>query len=323
MQEIALPTKGFDSVKDLYEPFNEKKGSEIGVCSLSGAIPSNIESDEQYAEVAYYCLKMIDFAINRGTYIFKNLEDSAKGRMSAGVGIVGLAHYMAKNNKKYSNQEGLNFIHEVAETHYWHLCNASLKLGKELGNAPWMHKTLWPEGWLPIDTYERKVDELVLGNKRDWESLRKEIIANGGIRNSVLVAHMPAESSSISSETTNSLLPIRDFDLMKTTETLAVNYVVPDSTRWRGKFELAWDIPTEQLTKVYAVVQKWTDQAISADLYQRVQGEDRVSSSDMLKTFFDFAKYGIKTRYYQNSLTGKDLGLNSEDRGCSSGACSL
>ena len=299
----------------------------MATCSLSGIIPSNIDSDEMYSEVAYYALKMIDFAITQGEYIFKNLEDTAKARMSAGIGIIGLAHYMAKNNKKYNNQEGLDFIHELSETHYWHLCNASLRLGKEKGNAPWMHKTLWPEGWLPIDTYEKKVDEIVsTGYKRDWENLRKDIIANGGIRNSVLVAHMPAESSSISSETTNSILPIRDFDLNKTNDTMQINYVVPDSTNLRNKFQIAWDISTDDLIKVYAVFQKFTDQAISADLYRKLQGDEKVGTTEMLKNYLDLVRYGVKTRYYQNSLTAKGIDLNSSsenERGCSSGSCSL
>ena len=160
LQEIALPTAPFESVEDLYKPFNEG-GGEISLCNIAGVVPSNIESDEQYAEVAYYALKMVDAGIHLSEYVFKNLEDSAKARMNAGVGIIGMAHYMAKNNKKYTTQDGLNFIHTLAETHAWHLYNASLRLGKEKGNAPWMHKTFWPEGWLPLDTYEKRVDSLV------------------------------------------------------------------------------------------------------------------------------------------------------------------
>jgi ribonucleoside-diphosphate reductase alpha chain len=193
-QEINIPTAPYKTVEELYHPYQEGNG-EIGLCSLAGVIVSNIESDEQYAEVAYYALKMIDVCIHKSNYVFKNLEDTAKARLSAGVGVLGLAHLMAKNNLKYSTLEGRNFIHTLFETHMWHLINASLKLGKELGNAPWIHKTKWPEGWLPIDTYEKKVDELVtVDYKRDWETLRKAIIENGGIRNSVVAAHMPGES---------------------------------------------------------------------------------------------------------------------------------
>ena len=105
LQEIALPTAPFESVEDLYKDYDEETGSEIALCNIAGVVPSNIESDEQYAEVAYYALKMVDAGIHLSEYVFKNLEDSAKARMNAGVGIVGMAHYMAKNNKKYTTQK--------------------------------------------------------------------------------------------------------------------------------------------------------------------------------------------------------------------------
>lgn len=311
--EIALPTKGYDSVKELYESYQEGNG-EIGLCNIGGIIVSNIENDDQYADVAYYVLKMIDFGIHYSDYVFKNLEDTAKSRLSAGVGILGLAHLMAKKNKKYSSQDGKDFIHEIFETHAWHLINASLRLGKERGNAPWMHKTKWPEGWLPIDTYNKKVDELVSTcNKRDWESLRKQIIENGGIRNSVCVAHMPGESSSLGSGTTNGPYPIRDYDLVKTNETMVLNYVAPDSTVLKDKYEIAWEIPSEDLIDCYAIMQKWTDQAISCDLYRKVQGDEKVGSSEMIKLYLRMAKYGVKTRYYINSKTAKGIDLNATE----------
>lgn len=311
--EIALPTKGYDSVKELYESYQEGNG-EIGLCNIGGIIVSNIENDDQYADVAYYVLKMIDFGIHYSDYVFKNLEDTAKSRLSAGVGILGLAHLMAKKNKKYSSQDGKDFIHEIFETHAWHLINASLRLGKERGNAPWMHKTKWPEGWLPIDTYNKKVDELVsTGNKRDWESLRKQIVENGGIRNSVCVAHMPGESSSLGSGTTNGPYPIRDYDLVKTNETMVLNYVAPDGTVLKDKYEIAWEIPSEDLIDCYAIMQKWTDQAISCDLYRKVQGDEKVGSSEMIKLYLRMAKYGVKTRYYINSKTAKGIDLNATE----------
>ncbi|MBP7709857.1 MAG: ribonucleoside-diphosphate reductase subunit alpha [Rickettsiales bacterium] len=322
-QEICEPTKPYKNVAQLYEAWNEDHG-EIALCNLAGIIVSNIENDEQYADVAYYALKMIDKTISLTKYTFKSLEDTSKARMNAGVGVLGLAHLMAKKDLKYSSQAGKNFIHELFETHYWHLLNASLCLGKELGNAKWMDKTLWPEGWLPLDTYEKNVDELVTtNNKRDWESLRKQIIANKGIRNSVLTAHMPGESSTIAAGTTNSVYPIRDFDLIKTSETMSIDYVVPDSVELRNQYELAWNIPTQDMIDCYAIMQKWTDQAISADLWRKVQGDEKVGTKEMIDIYLRIVKYGMKTRYYLNSLTAKGIDLNSSEKGCESGVCSL
>lgn len=312
-QEIAIISKPFSSVEELYK---EDGDGEIGLCSLAGVIVSNIESDEQYAEVAYYALKMIDKCIHKSDYTFRSLEKSAKARLSAGVGIIGLAHLMAKKNKKYDDLEGRQFLHELGETHMYHLIRASLRLSQELGVAPWMHKTKWPEGWLPIDTYERKTDELVGGTpvyKRDWESLRAEIVANGGIRNSVLVAHMPGESSTVGMGTSNGLYPIRELYIMKTNDTLVNHWAAPDGTKLKMRYQRSWDISTSDMIKFYAIMQKWTDQAISADLYVKVIGDDKVSSSQMIQDYLNMVKYGLKTRYYVNSLTSAGVDLNKEE----------
>ncbi len=311
--ETGLVTKPYTDVSELYRDYKEGDG-ETGLCSLAAIIVSNIESDEQYAEVAYYALKMIDVCIHKSDYVFKNLEHTAKARLSAGVGIVGMAHLMAKNDKKYDTLDGRNFVHEVAETHMWHLINASLRLGKELGNAPWMHKTLWPKGWLPLDTYEKRVDELItVRNKRDWESLRQKIIENKGIRNSVVCCFMPGESSTIGAGTTNGLYPIRDLYIMKTNDTMANHWAAPDGTKLKNKYQSAWDIQTSDMIKFYAIIQKWTDQGISADLFVKIIGDEKVSSTQIIQDYLDMVKFGLKTRYYVNSLTSNGVDLVKEE----------
>ncbi len=311
--EIALPTKAFTCVADLYREYREGDG-EIGLCSLAGVIVSNIESDEQYAEVAYYALKMIDVCIHKSDYVFPTLAHTAKSRLSAGVGILGMAHLMAKEGKRYDTQDGRDFIHTLSETHAWHLINASLRLGKELGNAPWMHKTKWPKGWLPIDTYQKKVDELVTTkNQRDWESLRAKIVENGGIRNSVLIAHMPGESSTIAAGTTNGPYPIRELYIMKTNDTGVNHWAAPDGTKLAKKYQSAWEISTSDMIKVYAIMQKWTDQAISADLFVDLRGDRKIASSAIIQDYLDMVKYGMKTRYYVNSLTSEGVDLTKSE----------
>lgn len=312
-QEIALPTKGYDNIMDLYSTEDHGRG-EVGMCNLGGIVVSNIESDEQYEEVMYYTLLMIDKCIHLAEYKLPHIGVTSKARMSAGVGIMGLAHEMARRGLSYSSAAGKRFIHELAEKHYYFALKASLRLGKELGNAPWMHKTKWPQGWLPIDTYNRNVDEVVDSSLQyDWESLRQEIIANGGIRNSVLVAYMPGESSSKASATSNAIYPVRELELTKTDNNLAIRWAAPDGDVLGDAYELAWDVPTKDMVEMYAIFQKFTDQAISADFYRSIQKGDMVTSTEMIQDFLLMTRMGLKTRYYQNSDTSEGTNLQGEE----------
>ena len=208
-----------------------------------------------------------------------------------------------------------NFVCIYAQKMF-HLISGSLRLGKELGNAPWMHKTKWPEGWLPTDTYEKRVDELVtVGNVRPWEQLRAAIIENGGIRNSVVAAMVPGESSTVGSGTTNGVYPIRETYIMKTNDTGVNHWVAPDSTRLKHKYQSAWNIKNSDMIKCYSIMQKWTDQGISADLYVNLKGDTKASSTEIIQDYLDMVKYGMKSRYYVNSNISSGVDLTKEESG--------
>ncbi len=308
---------------------------EVATCNLAGVVVSNIENEDQYAEVAYYALLMIDKCIHLAHYELPQVGVTSRQRLNAGVGILGLAHLMARNHQRYTTPEGKQFIHQVAERHYYHLLRASLKLGQELGNAPWMHKTRWPQGWLPLDSYNRNVDRIAdFRNRYDWEALRQEIIANGGIRNSVLVAHMPTETSANASGTTNGLYPIRELSLIKT-DNHRVNYwAAPEGDTLAEYYQSAWDIPAPDTTELYAIVQKWTDQGISADFYRRVIGDACIESTELIENYLYRVKLGLKSKYYMNQKTsngmrkitatavaGQDAAIDQDDAGKQEADC--
>lgn len=301
-----------------------KKSPEVSLCSLAAIVAPNIHSDEQYEKTAYYALYIIDSCIDIATYPLPHIKYTSMMRRNAGVGLSGVAYSLAKKGFKYSSQEGRDESHRIAERHSYFLIKAALKLGKERGNAPWMHKTLWPQGWLPIDTYKKSIDTIVtVGLQYDWEALREEIIANKGIRFSSLVAHMPLESSSKSSGGPNSLYPIRDLALSKTDGISKIDWAATDGDLYADAYELAWNISEEHLIMQYGIYQKFADQAISADMYKDRRGDKLMFSEKRLVTEYALmVKYGMKTRYYQNNLTSQ----LTEDAGapeCSGGACKM
>ena len=305
-QEIALVTRGYDSVDQLYQSYPINRDGtipEIGLCSLAAIVVSNV-SDDEYEDVAYYAAMMVDNVIDLMDYPFESLARTAKARRSMGIGITGLATHLATNYLSYTSRAGKTEMHRTAERHYYWLLKASLRLGQERGNAEWMHKTLWPDGWLPLDTYTKSVDDVCDATLYfDWETLRRAIIANGGIRNSVLVAHMPCESSSHASYSTNGLYPIRQEVVIKTSPTTGkAIFIAPFADEY--PYQTAWGIPAFDMIDGYGVYQKFTDQAISADLYNDYSEKSVVSGRDLIAQALHMHKRGLKTRYYVNSSAG-------------------
>lgn len=327
-QEIALPTKGYDHVRDL--DIEGEASGEIGLCNLAATVAGRVSEDE-YEELCYYTLLMVDNVIDIMEYPFANLKFTAQARRSVGIGVTNLANDMAKRNLKYSSKEGKAYIHRLMESHSFYLHKASLRLAKEKGAADWIDRTKYPQGWLPIDTYNRNVDK-VTDQKLllDWETLRKEIIEFGGIRNSVLEAFMPNESSSVATNGTNSILPVRSLKMVKTNAGNTTKFIVPDYEELGDKYELAWDIETKDLIDVYGIVQKFCGQAISADIYLD-QTKSKTPQSKLLSDWIRMNMLGIKTRYYINTKTPSGDKQETvepeveevEDKGCGGGGCTL
>ena len=281
--------------------------SEVALCNLASINVGLIGDDEEkYEKAAYLALKKIDKSIYTTEYALANVGYTAKNRMNAGVGVVGLAYHLAKKGLKYGTLEGRNEIHRVFERHSYYLIKASLKISKERGLAPWIYKTKWPDGWLPIDTYKKAVDELVtVEYQYDWEKLRSEIIANRGIGHSCLVSLMPTESSSKPLGMPNGPYPPRDIELNKTDASIVVEWCAKDSDIY--DYQIAYDIDNLEMFKDYAVMQKWCDHSISADGYRNRTKNIYINTSTMVEEFLTRCKYGVKSKYYQNSL------LNAEE----------
>lgn len=305
-QEIGLPTQGYNSVEDLYK-VGHKEG-EIGLCNLAAIVAGRV-SPAQYEAVAYRALKMVDTVITLMDYPFPHLKYTAQARCSAGIGITNLAHDLATKGLTYTSVEGKAYMHRLAEMHSYWLHKASVRLAKERGKCLWYNQTKYANGWLLIDTYTKQVDSITDQKLLlDWEGLRKEI-AEHGMRNSVLEAYMPVESSSIAGNTTNSIYPIRAYAVIKTSGTNKTVFIAPDAEELLGKYQMAWDIPIKDMTEMYAIFQKFTGQGISADYYRKFEDGKprRISAKALLQDWFYRIKCGVKTKYYSNSAAGLEL----------------
>lgn len=270
-------------MQDLYA---EESEAETAFCTLS-AINVGKVSFEEYEHVAEVALRAVDKMIDKAPMMTKAMKNDIMRRRSAGIGIMGLAVALYKNDLDYDGSvESLGFVSKLAEHHYFYLLKASQKLAEECGYGV--------DGvdlnWLPVDTRVGQYSTTL-----DWESVRGK-----ARKNSVLAAHMPTESSALFSDGPNSLYPPRQRVINKKSRKGLVQYICKelDSSK-----KLAWDVDNITLAKYYSAVQDFTDQAISADYYfdPSKYADEKKPLSELMKEWVAQAKMGNKTQYYMNT----------------------
>ena len=298
-QEITLPT----------DPIQHIDGEgEIALCILSAVNVGKINKIEELDELCELAVRGLDALIDYQSYPVDAAKRSTLNRRSLGIGYIGLAHYLAKNNVKYDDPKAWKLVHDLTERFQYQLLSTSNRLAMEKGPCGYFGKTKYADGILPIDTYKQEVDEIVPNDLScDWNVLR-EHIQQHGLRHSTLSAQMPSESSSVVSNATNGIEPPRDYLSVKKSKKGPLKQIVPSYTTLKNNYTLLWDMKDNTgYIKVTAVMQKFFDQAISGNWsynpenYPDSEVPVSVMANDLLTTY----KYGWKTSYYQNTYDAK------------------
>ena len=296
--EIDLPTK---PLKDIYD-----EEGEISLCTLAAINWGNIKKPEDFQKPCELAVRALDELLDYQEYPIPAAQVSTKARRPLGIGIINFAYWLAKHNSSYT-QPNLKLVDEWAEAWSYYLIKASADLAKEKGAIPKINESKYGYGILPIDTYKKEVDELVLSsNNMDWDGLRTQL-KETGIRNSTLMALMPSETSSQISNATNGIEPPRSFVSIKQSKDGILKQVVPEYRNLKNKYELLWDqkSPVGYL-QICAVLQKYIDQGISVNTSYNPQyyEDEKIPLSEMLKHLIMFYKYGGKQLYYFNTYDG-------------------
>jgi ribonucleoside-diphosphate reductase alpha chain len=297
--EINLPTK---PLKDINDP-----DGEIALCTLSAINWGVFRDPADMEKACALAVRGLDSLLSYQHYPILAAELATKNRRPLGVGIINLAYWLAKNDLSYSDPKALAEVDRWAQHWSYYLIKASNDLAREFGACPKSNETRYGDGVLPVDTYKKEVDELVPHQDLvDWESLRLDLVKYG-IRNSTLMALMPAETSAQISNSTNGVEPPRSYVSIKQSKDGVLKQVVPEYRRLKNKYELLWDQKSpEGYLKIMAVLQKYIDQGISVNTSYNPQhyADEKIPMSDMLKHLIMFYKYGGKQLYYFNTYDG-------------------
>ena len=295
--EIAIPTNDVNS-----------PDAEIGLCTLSAFVLDNFDWQDQdkINELAEVQVRALDNLLDYQGYPVPEAE-KAKKRRNLGVGVTNYAAWLASNFASYEDANDLT--HELFERLQYGLIKASIKLAKEKGPCEYYSDTRWSRGELPIDWYNKKIDQIAAPKYVcDWASLREDLKLFG-IRNSTLSALMPCESSSQVSNSTNGIEPPRVAVSVIESKEGSFNQVVPNIEHNIDLYDYTWKLAKKgnkpYLTQV-AIMLKWVCQSASANTYYDPQifPKGKVPMSIMIDDLLYFWYFGGKNFYYHNTRDG-------------------
>jgi len=296
--EIDLPTQPLNDV-------NDTEG-EIALCTLSAINWGAFREPQDMQRACTLAVRGLDALLTYQDYPIDAARRATQARRPLGVGIINLAYWMAKNDMTYT-EPNLELVDLWAQHWSYYLIQASVDLAAESGACPAVGDTKYHRGILPVDTYKPEVNELVPHHDHmPWQQLRDRLREHG-IRNSTLMALMPAETSAQIANATNGIEPPRSFVSVKQSKDGVLKQVVPEYRRLKNRYQLLWDQATpEGYMKICAVLQKYIDQGISVNTSYNPQNyeDEKIPMSEMLRHLVMFYKYGGKQLYYFNTYDG-------------------
>ena len=208
--EILLPTVALNSLED--------ETGEIPLCTLSAVNLGTLKHLSQLENRTELLTRFLDSILTYQEYPVLAAKKSTEKYRPLGIGVINFAYYLAKNNVKYTDAKALEMTHQLFEALQYYSLQASNKLAKEFGKFSGFENSKYSEGSLGIDRYKKDLDQFAnFEYLLDWNKLREEI-KQTGLRNATLTAIMPAETSAMTSNSTNGIEPIRDYIVNKTSK---------------------------------------------------------------------------------------------------------
>ena len=342
--EIFLPTKPmmFEGLKRTkkenihdYDPNNGM----ISLCILGCVNFGKLANITRLDSLTSLMVRFLDNLIDIQEYPLDAAEYPTRAYRFLGIGISDFAHFLAKNEARLGTVKACELSHKWAERFQYGLIKASMKLAQERGPCEAFHLSKYSEGKLPIDTYNKNVDQITdMKLLCDWEHLRKEI-KKYGMRNTTLSAIPPTASSSLVSNSTQGIDPIQSVTDTFESAVYTVRSLVPDYDK-ESYYMKAWEFPdnsSSEYIKLMAILQKFIDQGMSVNQwYDLTKIEGKILDANRVKRDILTAyKYGLKSLYY---IRSKDRENTSEidhtikeqedipidgDEACESGACAI
>lgn len=303
--EIALPTKPIRNAINVDEGRIDFEGW-IQLCTLSAINLGTLRNLSDLEKRMNLLVRGLNEILDYQDYPIPQARIATMMFRPLGIGVINYAYWLAKQGLSYNDQGSFDATHRLAEAMYYYALKASVDLAEERGAISGLEHTIYADGQLMIDNYCQEIDKVVRVNlEQDWETLR-ERVKKHGVRNATLLALMPSESSSIMSNATNGVEPIRNLVTEKSNKNTSFVQVAPEASRLKNQYDYLWDMRPDHFDgylKNMAVFQKFVCQSISTNTSYNPDhfADDKISLQTLMNHFILAAKLGIKTLYYANT----------------------
>lgn len=338
-----------------YKDGKKTKIGETAVCNLSSInVSAFVEKDKinysKMSKVIHSVIRSLDNVIDINFYPTDEARSSNFRHRPIGMGTMGWADLYHKLDVVQDSDEGVKLADELMEFISYHAILASAELARERGKYPSYDGSTWSKNLLPIDTFnnllEYKGSKRDASGKLDWKSVRN-LIGEFGMRNSNTMAIAPNASIAYQLGVEQSIEP--NFSVLFSYENKSGRYYIINDhfvndmkkngiwnaalaeavkavdgdtsqldipEKYKLKYKTCFDRDQNKLIEACAARQKWIDQGISFN------GYNKGNSLKLLNDYYLLSnKLGLKSNYYLRNVpaskvqktTVKSLDTSTDD----------
>lgn len=267
----------------------------VHVCNLVSINLANIDSDEELQSVCETSVRLLDNAIDFTRVPVLEGQQHNQRYRTIGVGAMGLADMLAKNNIPYIMSAG--YVDGLFEKIALYCIRASIDLAKTKGTFGAYEGSDWSKG-------------IILGHDQIWFNKNAELKAEWnnvfadlqkyGIRNSQITAIAPNTSSSLIQGCSASVLPVYSKFFVETHGKGSIPNCPPYIRDKFWFYQENRNINQEVVVEVMSHINKWIDTGISIELMYNLNRNIR--ALDIYNTIMSAWKKDIKTLYYTRTV---------------------
>ena len=330
----------YNHVREFWDENGESTGADINWTDLGNSI--------------HKAVRMLDNVIDLNFYPTAEAKNSNMQHRPIGLGLMGLHDVLHKLNIKIDSEEALAFNDKLFEFYSKNAIQPSSDLAKEKGAYKSYMGSLWDQNILPLDSWnnlqEYRGKRKTHKTNFNWEETR-ESVSNHGMRNSNVMAIAPTATIGYINGVEQSIEP--NFSVLFVYENKSGNFYIANEhfvrdmkseglwgpemanliksvdgdlsllngeipTWIKDKYKTVFDRDMFKLIECNATRQKWMDQSISFNLYNK--GTSLKYLNDIYVKCWES---GLKTTYYLRNRAASKIEKATSDGDPEATACSI